>query len=526
MKMYLTLPGAKSGGPLGARVEPKSLTKLLASPSLDTAERIQMISDAATRLVHADMDHNTLIEYLHQYRGALVDLQPELENQLVGLLLPVNSSDVAFCNLCSELYGNLAAVCKRIILHAPKDFSHSAEDLMRISQACYWGILFLGERLRYSYCSYMHPPAGIWLEIHQIYQFSRSKRIAKHLLKGEKSKLRNISHAYKRILLFGICDPYQFTFRGVHSVYRMLDNYAKLASLRSGRPSKDTCLFLINPEADRPATPMLPKLSIGVDTLYLDTSALVSVLNWDLDTTHSETGLKEKPKEQIRKALETKELLKSLMLSWGIYASRDAKRKRRNSSCDLVLGLNSVAALLDLKNEKTATDGAFVKTGLELVDESASGAKILLKEGNKAHIRVGEVVAMKRKRTDHWSVGMIRWAQMYGGNKFYIGVFKFIDNAIPVSVGSTKDETPTLRSTGIWATRHKANEQLPTLIVDPKFYNPGEIIRVERGDVQLCFEMGRAIFSTRYFIWFEASLFTPTPGRSGKLITPLFELKN
>ncbi|MDJ0956736.1 MAG: hypothetical protein QNI91_07755 [Arenicellales bacterium] len=526
MKMYLNLPDAKSGGPLDAWVEPKSLSTLLASPSFNLTERIQILSEATASLVHADVDQNTLIKCLHRYRGAVGDLQLALESQLVGLLLPVNSDDLAFCNQCSELYGSLAAICRRIILLAPQDFRYNAEDLTRISQACYWGILFLGERLRYSYCSYTQPPAGLWLEIHQIYQFSRTKKIAKHLLEGEESKLRNISHAYKRILLFGICDPYQFTFRDVHSVYRKLDNYAKLASLRFGRPGKETCLFLINPEADRPATPILPKLSMGVDTLYLDTSALVSVLNWDLDTTHGETRLKEKPREQIRKALETRELLKSLMLSWGIYASRGAKRKRKNSSCDCAFGLNSVAALLDLKNEEIDTDGLHIKTGLELVDESVNGARILLKEVGQAHVRVGEVVALKRKRANHWSVGMIRWAQTDDDNKFHFGVFKFIDNAIPVAISFLEDEKPYQRSIGVWATRNKANERLSTLIVDPKFYHPGDTIRVEQGDVQLHFEMGKAIFSTRYFVWFEAKLTDSTPERQSELITPLFALKN
>ena len=526
MKMYLTLPDAKSGGPLRTWVEPESLSTRLASPSLSTIERIRILSDATAGLVHADMDHDTLIEYVHRYRIAVGNLQPALENQLVGLLLPANASDIAFCTQCSELYGNLAAICKRIILNAPQDFRHSVEDLARISQACYWGILFLGERLRYAYCSYTQPPPGLWLEIHQIYEFSRSRKIAKHLLEGEDTKLRNISHAYKRVLLFGICDPYQFTFRGVHSVYRMLDNYAKLASLRSGRPSKDTCLFLINPEADRPATPMLPKLSMGVDTLYLDTSALVSVLNWDLDTTHSESTLKEKPREQVCKALETKELLRSLMLNWGIYASRRTKRKYKKSSCDFVYGLSSTATLLGLKDKKIDAKGSYVKTDFELVDESVSGARLLLKEEDRVHVRVGEIVALKRKRGGHWSVGMIRWAQTDGEHEFYIGIYKFIDNAIPVSISSLEDETPARQGVGIWATKHKANQQLPTLIVDPKFYALGKTIRVERGDVQLYFEMGRALFSTRYFIWFEANLLNSTPERSAELVTPLFELKN
>ena len=526
MKMYLTLPDAKSGGPLRTWVEPESLSTRLASPSLSNVERVRILSDAAAGLIHADVDPDTLMECLHRYRDAVGNLQPPLENQFVGLLLPANAADIAFCTQCSELYGNLASICKRIILNAPHDFRHSVEDLARISQACYWGILFLGERLRYAYCSYTHPPAGLWLEIHQIYQFSRSRKIAKYLLEGEESKLRNISHAYKRVLLFGICDPYQFTFRGVHSVYRMLDNYAKLASLRSGKPSKDTCLFLINPEADRPATPMLPKLSMGVDTLYLDTSALVSVLNWDLDTTHNETGLKEKTPAQVQKALETKELIKSLMLSWGIYASRSVKRKRKKSSCDLVFGLNSAAALLGLKDEKIDVSALRVKTGLELVDESVSGARLLLKKEDRTHVRVGEIVALKRKRADYWSVGMIRWAQRDGEHKFYVGIFKFIANAIPVSISSLRNVTPSWRSMGIWATRRKANEQQPTFIVDPKIYSPGDTILVERGDVQLYCEMGKAIFSTRYFVWFEANLTGPTPEHSSELITPLFELKN
>ena len=527
MKMYLTLSDARPVDLSKTWLKPKALRAHLASPSLNTSERIKAVSEAVSNLAHAEMHHDTRMDYLNQYRVAISGLKPELENQLVGLVLPPNSDDLSFCDQCSELYRNLAVVCKRIILTAPEDIKWRAEDQQRVLQACYWGILFLGERLRYAYCSYRHAPAETWLEIHQIYQYSRSKHIAKSLLKGEKSKLRNISHAYKRMLLFGVCDPYQFPFRTVHGVYNALDDWAKLASLRSGKPTKDTCLFLINPESDRPAMPMLPKLSVGVDTLYLDTSALVSVLNWDLDSTHRDLGLREKTNEGVRKTLETKELLKNLIISWGIYSSRELKRKQTDGHCDVGFGITSVAALTN-PNQEAGGNGLYVRSGLQLVDESPTGARIRLKENDHTHIRVGELIALKRSQIDNWSIGMVRWAQTDIDSRFYIGMYKFVDNGVRVFISPARveDETSPGSGVGIWSIRKRANEQIPTLIIDPRFYTPNETIQLERGDVRLYLEMGKVILSTRYFIWLEVNLFNSTPRRSAGIVAPLFELAN
>ena len=94
MKPYLTLTAAAPKTPLQELTGPNTLRGYLTSSALSIVERIQTISDASSRLVHANVDHTTLLRMLAHYQKAISVVQPKLDNQLVGLMLPPNNKDI------------------------------------------------------------------------------------------------------------------------------------------------------------------------------------------------------------------------------------------------------------------------------------------------------------------------------------------------------------------------------------------------------------------------------------------------
>ena len=491
--------------------QPDTVLTRLRAASLSTAEQMTIMAEAIASLLHADADHTVLLSSLLEYRKAIEKLGLKFGNRLVGLMLPPNDEDVELYTKCSLLYTNLAGICQRVIHEAPQELEHSQEIAANVTQACYWAIRFQGERLRYAYCSYTHAPPEIWFQIHQTYQHSLTHGLTNIPVHVD-SKLRHITHVYKRVLLFGVCDPYQFPFRSVNGVFQALDDWAKLAHLRSGKPASDKCLFLINPNTDRPAEPMLPNLSLGVDTLYLDTSPLVEVLNLDLNT-FEEIGFKNQ-RQPLRTELETREMLKTLIVSWGIHPPRQSARQRRDDTCELVTSLNSVTALICLDSGQLANSLPQVRNGLQLVDESATGARIRVKRNDKTYVRVGELVAMKSRYSTEWAFGLIRWGQTDTDGDFYLGIYKFIDNATPAWVrhDQERNRSSTGLTTVIWASRKKTEKLTTTLIADIKVYRQGRKIYVEHQGQSSYFEIGEVILSTRYFAWFEITPAEPEPG--------------
>ena len=536
MKPYLTLTAARPEDLPDSLVKPKVLHAYLTDPGLGLTDRVKAVSNAASTLVHADADPHTLMSHLAQYRKAVGVLAPKIDEQVVGLMLPPNERDLEFYHLCSELYSRLAAVCKRIILTAPDNLDRSSPQADDVIQACYWAIYFLGERLQCAYRSYAHAPTESWYEIHQIYRYSESNRIETAFVHiDEEVKVRNISHIYIRVLLLGICNPYHLPFRAAQTIFKALDDWAKLVHLSAEVSRQGPCMFLINPDADLPAMPMPQNTRLSADAAerYLDTTELVSILMENLSAARDRKFLKRYSTDHIARELESRETLKKLIVSWGLHPIRKAGRVSSDRQCDTLIGLRSVASVLDVGNGSAAATGQDpnVVRRLKLIDESEHGARARVDENDAIHVRIGELVAQRKAdegMAGSWSIGMIRWAQTNADEEFHIGIFKFISDAVPVAVRymSLDDgETPfTEPAMGLWTIRTTGEHPATSLILGSRHYKPGGPISVERGDVRHMFEIREVVLSTRCFLWFDVSLTDSTPQHSVEMVFPRFSL--
>ena len=250
-------------------------------------------------------------------------------------------------------------------------------------------------------------------------------------------------------------------------------------------------------------------------SLYLDTSALVKVLNRDLNRSSEELERRGKSRQQIARQLELLEILKKLIVSWGIHPVRESERTSGDGACDVVIGLHSITGLLASRDTPGELDGIYLRRGLELVDESENGVRLKVSSEDKTHVRVGELIAYRAlTQGSDWSIGMIRWAQVGADHESYVGVHKLLDNAMAVQVSRIQlgDEPFAPPINAIWTFRRTTGGgEVPSLIVDSSFYRPRESVRVERGSVQQLFECNRVVLSTRCFIWFDVSLSDSTP---------------
>lgn len=530
MKPCLTLTAPGSADTSAAPLSPVELHRLVDGTSSDLEQQIATLSDAASTLIHGDTDTSTLLDYLEQYCEALLALRPRLNDQLVGLMLPPNPEDTAFYNQCSELYARMASVCKRVILTAPDDVD--AKDTDGISRACYWAIYFIGEHLRCAYATYHHVPTESWYEVHQIYQYSLSEHIATRKIHFDGAKARNIRHIYIRVLLMGICDPYNFPFRTVHSIFRATDEWSKLVQLSATPNQSNSCLFLIDPNTDRPAMPVLAnaRLQEDIEVLYLDTTDLVSELNNNLDSAQRTTPLRGQPRERIVGELESRDVLKKVILAWGTHPIRGLGRQPDTKKCDILVGLASISSVLG-QQENVPVIGNPIRRRLELIDHSERGVRARVDAADDVHIRVGELVALNQGPfdgdEDDWFIGMIRWAQTTPDGDFHVGIYKLLDDVLPVSVSHIPmedgDVPVTYPVAGLWMVRNRKDTKRTSVIVNNNLYRPRDNIRVERGKTKHNFEIRHVVLSTRSFIWFDVSLSNSTPEHSAELVHPRFE---
>ncbi len=533
MRPNLTLPQPTG---IAAGIDPDRVQGWLNDISdADTKTCVTRISRATATLARSRTDTDSLLRALEHCRQAAMELGGGKPNPFAGLSLPLSSEAAALYAAADELYAELANGYKRIVAESdqvPRD--ERRPEFRNLVKACYWSTFFLGERLRNAYESYVMTAPGIWYEVHQIHEYARLLDIDRVLLKvgPDRTLARNLNHLYKRLLLLGLSDPYQLPYRTVARVYRDLDEWAAYAPMtRQPRATRRSCRFEVDPKLDRPATPLLRGISprLEKDLWYLDTGPVLSKLRREHDRLATETAGNANPRRRAER-FDRIEMLRSLIMKWGLRPIRRENRTPTHRGCQLVVGLKSIAYVLNgcqpvqveppddsraarasmikgtFSNRRRPPTPVSVSRNWELTDESERGIRLLIHDGGTSHVRIGDLVAIQTSaQPQRWTVGSIRWAQTAGDGQLAVGVAKIGLDPEPVAVkrintaevGDTGPVALGLAFAGTDGPGHIS------LITDNGVYTPQGNVLIRTSVRDRVFTARNVLLSTRCFIWFE-----------------------
>lgn len=525
--MSNTAENSNKQGP-GKRVRIRDLRKLVMSDPVNPAKCLQSTSTAASQLVLADMSNDARLKRLSKLREVVRVLKPHLSDQAAGPLTSSQAGGVPFYDECGRMYSKLADVAVGVLLSTMESKSLSRRQSHQAVQSGYWAMEFLAERLRCAYGAYVRVPIGTWSDIHRVYRSLTSRKLERERVKDSGGTTPvSIEHVYKRLIVFGLSDPYQLAFHGVEKVFKSLGEWVSMVQIGQ-RASQKGCQFEIKLDADYPAMPVLGSNKTGeVDpVIYLDTSRLVMFLNENLIEMHTATQNLSTGQRKISEELQFEEILKRLIVKLGIQPYRKSGRTLEERACHAVVGLHSIVDLVGASGSPGTEvhDGAGIRS-VELVDESEFGARLRIRENGGQQMSIGEVVAISYE-DGAWSVGMVRWVQVDENKQVYVGIHRFLDNYIPVRVRplASLDEMPFAPPVipGLWTVREKKGRKITSLVITAATYKPKQTVVVSRDKIEHALEMRDAILSTDYVVWCDVSLEGSNPQRTVELLHPHF----
>lgn len=439
----------------GFSLTPKDVGIWLASlPILNNEKAIRKLSDSLVELNCTDMDDSTRFEILQLYQRHLDTVAHEVQKRRVGLSLPLSSESLKLAESITNLFNQVALGYKIIVLNVARQGSASQElSSNKIIWACYWALVYLTEVLRSAYESYRPFPKGVWKEAHQLYSYAFGEGLVHYKLVLEQSETLprdSIRGVYKRLLLMGLSNPYQLPFRAVRSVYELLERLAhKVALTPSSQAKKRPCMFVVDFDIDQPGIPYLSHSSI-VDSqaFLLDTTELVVSLRDELERHINGEPIELDGDASIYDS-ERVDMLRSLIVQWGIRPIRTSERVQTNHQVNMVVGLISINYVLSGFNEEHSSEvdslredtrqmlkGTFgyqqfkqkhkvsIIPNWEVVDESLAGLQLSHMNAAQANIRVGELIALNDGQNERWTLGVVRWAKGGQGNDLCLGIFK------------------------------------------------------------------------------------------------------
>ncbi len=526
MVLKLSIPGRRAEGQANVATRPSETRRWLANlPALDPTEARRLLREALYTLNRLELADRTRFKLLELYREHVAITSREIEKRQIGLSVPLPRNSEAIVNQIRDLHIEMAFGYKALVLNAARASSSRRRlNKTALATAIHRAIRYLAEILRRSYQSYAPYPDGTWFEIHQLYQYARSRGILTKRVEDPLNELwaaSDILHIYKLALLLGLSDPYQLPYRTVDWVYVALESWVGLARLQ-GSPieSKDSCQFVIDLDSDRPGEPCLPNTQ-GKDAerhIILDTTELTIAIHAQLSGQAEGSNLKLGQGELNRDQIQ--EMLYRLIIRWGVGPVRRFSRTQTRGTWELTTGLNTVYYFLNGGGDLGGDVGDPVVTGIPgdyrsewaSGNESATGLFLSLDKPVDVQLRVGQLVAVRPiEQGTEWAVGVIRWVKSSGPGNIEVGIEKMGPGARAATVKSVPCfdlEIEGRRSMmAIVVPEIKALERRQTLITPKGIFKPqGTLVMEMAGDCHMI-QATRVIESVRSFDWFEFAIF-------------------
>jgi hypothetical protein len=492
------------------------------------------------------------LEDLEQLAVPVASVIQTLSRQYLGKRLPLDSKSQARADLASSLHLQMATGYKIVAA----ELSSKRRSGMQLGQAIHAATRHLGEALLNSYTLYAPCPAGIWRDLHGLYELALARGLEEENtgeITAASEGTVSIAGRYRQCLLLSLAIPYRMRQREIRSVYTLLADWAPYCRLHTPGDRNAVGHFACNLDADEPPRYLQHEQRDRLDSrqLVIDTSGLEEPVRATITAQQESTAR--------LSTLPDPAALQRLMLSWGMMPKRRFPRRGNESRVQLVLGLSAIHHALggsdkpapagraagheSVQDDQYLRDPTFERTTVidtmpvnktdainpfrgsyspgsggsdgdlrieawKMQDMSAGGYCLLWDSAETTNAHVGELVAISEDGGDKdWHLGVVRWMRFTAAEGLSRGVQMLSPGARPVWASLCKDQAGMEdRMQGILLPEVVALDQPATLLLPPLPFHTGCLSTVSEADSETTVTLTGHIEDTGSFTQF---LFAP-----------------
>jgi hypothetical protein len=505
---------------------------------------------ALASMNRVQMDASTRHKLLTLYRPMITRIAGELEMQIAETGIPPAAKQRQTGALMRELLVELAYGYKRVLLAmASRRFTFGGDKA--VSEVTTHIMTALSDILAVGYRTYSPFPAGVWREMHQLYQFAQETGFSDLASAGITPSL-----VYRQALLTALADPYHMQHAEFVHTRLYLESFGHLARLvKSGdNPSREG--FFIATDADAPIVQTPGNTQAG---LWLQTGALCR----HLQETAVKLQLGDTPRHiGLPHAMESglaQHLFKSLLKNWSKVAQRVFKRYPSvEAEIRLVSGVPAIHRLLELSaaprppeerasggvplagaaegslrsngepagvplagaaSETTRGDPALSVTGNQphadsqaeatlwkVMNDSAGGLALSGAPGAPLKLKVGDAIVIQESTEGKWSLAVIRWIRMDDAQGVRLGVARISPRVQPVRVRPLHGQRSPGAEPALYIPGSGKLHQQDRLLLPRHVYQTGLSAEVLHADRQSDVSFGRLLEQTGGYDLIEFSV--------------------
>lgn len=434
---------------------------------------------------------------LEQLRPTTTYVVDALKKHYVGHPFPLSLKSRKVARLAREIFTEMATGYKIVIVETVSG-NGTRNDNKTLVTALHRAVRNLGGILLKTYQVYDPYPAGVWSELHALYEYAEQRGLHNIPVADNSYTLINtctLSDAYRQILLLALSCPYRLRQGEVDQVEHALERWASYAELRTPQdPESTRALFVSNLRHDEPPTYRVLHDQDALDTCrLLDTQGLTRILREEMVHTP------ETPNNHLHLSAQdmSPDIMRRLMLAWGVIPKRRFTRTKKFAQVQVGMGLSSAhyhicceaefnpnsgeqipaadqtfqnranfssapitaevgrmpefwdlgaGGTIDWKpdSDKPAQNAAAANASptqqlWKMINVSAGGYCLLWDNEEATQAQVGELVCLQEIDSRQWGMGVIRWLKSADTDTLELGVQMLAPNAVAVAAKTSRD---------------------------------------------------------------------------------------
>lgn len=436
---------------------------------------------------------------LEQLRPTTTYVVDALKKHYVGHPFPLSFKSRKVAHLAREILTEMATGYKIVIVETVSGNS-AHNDSKTLVTALHRTVRYLGGILLKTYQVYDPYPAGVWSELHTLYEYAEQHSLHNIPVADNDYTLiesGSVSDCYKQALLLALSCPYRLRQGEVEQVEHALERWASYAELLTPQGQETSpALFVTNLRQDNPPTYRVLHSQDALETCrMLDAQGLTQILREEM--VHTPEPLNNHL--QLTEQDISPDIMRRLMLAWGVIPKRRFTRTKKFAQVQVGIGLSSahyhissesafnpesvghtpaaeptfqsranfssapIAAEVgrmpefwdlgaggtidwkldaDIPAQNTATPTTPAQHVWKMINVSAGGYCLLWDNDEATQAQVGELVCLQeidRQQLNTWGVGVIRWMKSAVIDGLELGVQMLAPNAVAVAAKTSRD---------------------------------------------------------------------------------------
>ena len=430
MALHLSLPKTGEGERGQFTLTPEQLDQWLRDLPDEPLERSRQILARLTEMNRSRVRVTLRQDITEKIRVQALALLPGLDSSLASGTLPLSNSSRSAAGVVEDLVTELAYSYKLLLVEQARrlfGLASSGRAVLPVVRA----MQLLARRLALGYRVYATNAKGVWLELHELYQFALRRGLANRALPDETDTPLSV---YRDALLIAFAEPLKLMQGDLDRVAVWLTRFGSLASITSaGQTRAGQGVFLLKPQRDVPGYALAKRhhpVPHGHDLLLNTLPAAEALLDQLAKLAAGEDpatlGL---PPESTDAAF--RDLMGRLVKHWGAVPNRRFTRLRTHARVEISVGIRGIWDFLN-RRPNAAQAGEWMVT-----NESPRGFALLHVGGAIEQIRVGEVIGLRTRDSQTCHVCVVRWVLSDNPEHLELGLEELAPTARPVTLRTT-----------------------------------------------------------------------------------------